>query len=531
MKRIRDSLTAKIFLLTAGLLLLASMITYYSVACFLPNTYRIELEENLQRVSEEMRGELEKYDSLEEAWNFLDLFSANNQASVTLLDQAGNIVFPEFISADQLTETAVDTIREGPLISGMMMGNVSPGEAGDDFCVEQYEEAYDGTEGSDDSAVEIQAEVALDGPDASVAYQTYVESAGNGSASKTYQVTIGEEDYTMLVAGTMQSVSQTMEILREILPMILLIALSAALICALGASFYLTRPVVRLSRISKKMAALQFDEKCRENRTDEMGVLARSLNELSENLSGALSDLKRANDQLKSDMEKEREEERKRTAFFAAASHELKTPVTILKGHLEGMVKNLGAYRNRDFYLDRCCQVVYTMEGMVQELLAVSRMESGAWEIKREETDLPELMRLQIAEVIELLEDREMELQIRMPDHLRWSVDCSMMEKVFRNLLVNAIRYSPPRSEIRIFMEMQQETLCFYMENTGVHIPEESLPRLFDAFYRVEDSRNRKSGGSGLGLYIVRMILEQHGGVCGAENSRDGVRIWFRLDK
>ncbi len=598
MKRIRDSLTAKIFLLTAGLLLLVSMITYYSVACFLPKTYRNELEENLRLVSEEMGEELERYGSLEEARNFLDLFSANNQASVTLLDEAGDIVFPEYISAEELAETSVDVIRdEGAVISGVMVREVPSAEAvrdeapiaegaaeacsseGEDGELDSAPEAEDSVLGAEDSVLGAEDSVlgaedsalgaedsvqeaedsALETEDsvlemedsASVAedfsgsrYQVEYEeslvlpeaaavlSAGGDTgetAAKTYPVTIGGEHYTMLVAGTMQSVSQTMEILREILPMILLIAFLAALVCALGASFYLTRPMVRLSRISRKMAALRFDEKCRENRTDEVGVLARSLNELSENLSGALADLRRANDQLKSDMEKEREEERKRTAFFAAASHELKTPVTILKGHLEGMVKKLGAYRDRDFYLERCCQVTNTMEGMVREILAVSRMESGAWEVKRDLIDLPELVRLQIAGMMELLEEKEMELLVRMPDHLSWSADGAMMEKVFRNLLMNAIRYSPARSEIRIFMEERQGMLCFYIENTGAHIPEESLPRLFDAFYRVEDSRNRRSGGSGLGLYIVRMILEQHGALWGAENFREGVRIWFRL--
>ena len=166
---------------------------------------------------------------------------------------------------------------------------------------------------------------------------------------------------------------------------------------------------------------------------------------------------------------------------------------------------------------------------MVKEILTVSKMESGTWEVRKESVDLPELVRCEVAELVELLEEKKMRLQIDLPEHLFRMADRSMMEKVFRNLLVNALRYSPAGEEIRIFMTGQGEHVLFYIENTGIKIPEESLPHLFEPFYRVEHSRNRASGGSGLGLYIVKMILEQHGGSCAAENGRDGVRVMWRM--
>lgn len=511
MKKIRDSLTAKIFLMTACLLLLVSGITYACVSEFLPSTYQNELEENLQKMSEELKEELEQYASVEEAENLLEVFAASNQANVTILDSSGTQLFPkEDVSmGDYVSE---DTTEEG-----------------EDREARTVTEA---TEQSQDSTV-IET-VDTEAADSALSYEI-TDSLGTAgavrSAVKGYQVKIGQESYTMLVSGTMEAVSQTMKILRDILPMITGVIAAVALICALCASFYLTKPIMRLSRISRKMASLQFKEKCPEKRTDEIGILAKSLNELSGNLSVSLESLKEANRQLKSDMEKEREEERKRTAFFAAASHELKTPVTILKGHLGGMIQNVGEYKNRDKYLKRSYEVTETMEQMVQEILSISRMESGAWEPRKTQTDLAELVRLQIAEILELMESKNMELQVQVPEHLFLQADQPMMEKVIRNLLVNAVRYSPEEAEIRIYMQEQQQMVLFYVENTGVHIQEENLSRLFDAFYRVENSRNRKSGGSGLGLYIVRMIVEQHGGVCGAENSKAGVRVWFRISK
>lgn len=481
-RRIRNSLTAKIFLLTVSLLLAVSMITYGSVSLFLPSTYRHILGEDLRDVSQELEENLRQYTSVEQTFNLLELFAANNQASVTLLDEQGEIVFPQ-----TATENSGDVFYE-------FQGEV--GQAGEENLVISVGDSFQ------------QAALTENGP----------------SAQETYSVQIGGKPYTLLVAGTMQSVSQTMEILRQILPTVLIVIGLVSLLCALGASLYLTRPILRLSRVSRKMAELDFDETCPQSRGDEVGVLGRSLNELSGNLKRALTGLEEANRKLRQDIDRER-------SFFAAVSHELKTPVTVLKGHLGGMCQNIGPYQNRDYYLERSYQVTKTMEKLVGEILAVSRMESGAWEARMERTDLAELARLQAAELTELLEEKEQEWEMNLPDHLNWEADEKMMEKVFRNLLSNAVAYSPRKARIRIFMRTEEENLLFWIENTGVHLSEEALERLFEPFYRVEGSRNRKLGGSGLGLYIVQKIVKTHGGDCRAENSRDGVRVWFCLRK
>lgn len=564
MKRVKDriagSLSIKIFLLTAVLLILISLFTYFCIVKFLPVTYQNELEENLQKVSEELRAELERYQTVEEAQNLLELFAANNQASVTLLDAAGTIVFPAE-EAGTAYETYVD--EDGVIVQSVWHGKVTDEE---DSCEENMREES-GSEvateswntenkaNSLESQRNTEADEMVSGENASMADETstadkvsitneesedmeavmgdtlWVEGSDAEfyAGKKWYHVTIGGKEYTMLVTGTMQAVRQTVQILKEMLPAILLLIFALAFCCAVIASFYLAHPVLELARASRKMADLEFDVRCKEKRKDEIGVLAGSLNELSGNLSAALEKLQEANRQLRTDMEREREEERKRTAFFVAASHELKTPVTILKGHIGGMLGKVGAYRDRDFYLKRSFEVTETMEKMVKEILTVSKMESGTWEVRKESVDLPELVRCEVAELVELLEEKKMRLQIDLPEHLFRMADRSMMEKVFRNLLVNALRYSPAGEEIRIFMTGQGEHVLFYIENTGIKIPEESLPHLFEPFYRVEHSRNRASGGSGLGLYIVKMILEQHGGSCAAENGRDGVRVMGRM--
>lgn len=498
-RRIQNSLTAKIFLLTAVLLLLVSVLTYGSVSFFLPSTYRHMLSQDLQRVSEELGETLAKYDSVDNAANLLELFAANNQASVTLLDGQGEIVYPQDLV---YCEEAVDA---------------ASGEASGEAVYEFSADTFEGE--AQEEAADMEGQVTVSLGDVTGAGRL---SGTLQSAQESYPVEIGGEEYTMLVSGTMQSVSQTQQILYRILPTILLLIGAVSLLCALFASLFLTRPIMALSRVSRKMARLEFDETCSESRSDEVGVLGRSLNELAANLGRALEGLEEANRKLRKDMERER-------SFFAAVSHELKTPVTVLKGHLGGMCQNLGAYKDRDYYLERSYRVTQTMENLVGEILAVTRMESGAWEAKKCRTDLAELARLQAAELTGLLEEKNQEWELNLPDHLNWRADPGMMEKIFRNLLSNGITYSPAGAKIRIWMRKEKERLLFWVENTGVRLPEESLERLFDPFYRVEGSRNRALGGSGLGLYIVKKMVRLHGGECGAENSREGVRVWFSL--
>lgn len=557
MKRIKNSLTAKIFLLTVFLLLLVSGITYACVAGFLPSTYRNALEEDLQRVSTELTEELEGYQSIQEAEKLLELFEANNQASVNVLDAEGNLVFPGMLdameaeaedvscgSAVEMDGTAEDvsygstvemdgTAEDVGYGSAFEADGTAEAERMDSF-VQEYAMPDSNPGTVPQLGVNIDEQGVMEGTvdELSTAIGGVTVIARNdGSAEweldqystiQSYQFTVGGENYTMLVTGTMQAVNQAMAILEKIFPMVLGIILCVALICAFFAAVYLIRPIVRLSRVSRKMASLCFEEKCHESRGDEIGVLSTSLNELSDNLSTALNDLREANQKLKSDMERE-------TVFFAAASHELKTPVTVLKGHLGGMLKNIGAYQNREYYLKRSYQVTETMEDMVQEILAISRMESGAWSIQKSRVDLAELIRLETAEVLELLEEKGMELHVDIPSHVYCEADSSMMVKVFRNFLINAIRYSPAGESIRIRMEERDNAIWFSVENSGAHIPEESLPHLFDAFYRVDNSRNRQSGGSGLGLYIVRMILSAHEADYGVENTENGVRFWFQM--
>ena len=260
--------------------------------------------------------------------------------------------------------------------------------------------------------------------------------------------------------------------------------------------------------------------------------LEQPLNDVCyEELRPLLFRLDQQNRQIQKQLEDLKNAESVRKEFTANVSHELKTPITILKGHLSGMLQGVGEYRDRNYYLQRSLETTEKMEDMVKELLTVSRIENNKFITQK--TDIAEQLRLQIADMAELIENKKLELQVEIPEHLYADVNPVMMDKVFSNLLLNAIRYTPEEKEnhIRVLLKPGTDTETVYcqIENTGVFIPEEALVHLFEAFYRMEQSRNRQTGGSGLGLYIVKMILDQHGASYRMGNTCDGVCFSFSL--
>ena len=192
------------------------------------------------------------------------------------------------------------------------------------------------------------------------------------------------------------------------------------------------------------------------------------------------------------------------------------------------MLEGVDVYRDRDKYLLRSLSITGRMESLIQEMLTISRMEAGT-DVRFGPVDLSELTRKQLSLDGGLLEQRGQRLTMHLTPGLTVTGEASLLEKVIGNLLSNASLYSPEGAEIRVWCGMDQGCPALTVENTGTHIREDALPHLFEAFYREEASRNRETGGSGLGLYLVRIILERYGASCSIENTEDGVRAVVRF--
>ena len=491
-RKISESLTARIFLITAWVLLGAGGVTFGLVALAAPVTYTTVINDDLTRQVDDLLGDLAR-SSFEDCGPLLDAFIRTTGASAALLGPDGEIAATGSLLAAQ-------SLRED---DPTMVGAASE-------CI---------VTSVDDTAA--------------VAWET-----GTAEAKDMVSVTMSEQDamlvdvrfadqqelYSLCVTPRVEAENVAVRALIQMAPWLLLTLLAFSLLCALVYSRYITRPIVRLSGIAGKMAELDFTWECGEERRDEIGKLGRSLDEMSRRLSTALRELENANHALRGEVEQERELDRQRMAFFSAASHELKTPVTILKGQLSGMLEGVDVYRDRDKYLLRSLQVTGRMENLISEMLEISRMETGTAAIRREPVTLSGLLERQLALDAELLEQRGQRLASTLTPGVLVGGDASLLGKAVENLLSNASLYSPQGAEIRVWCGREEEHPALTIENTGVHISQEALPHLLEAFYREEGSRNRDTGGSGLGLYLARMILERHGAVCTLENTEAGVR-------
>ena len=452
-KRIAESLTARIFLITAGILLSAGVITFSFIAWASPSTYTAVVNDDLTAQVDALAGKLADT-SPEDCGALLDEFVLASGASAMLMGPDGQLV-------DTGARLTVQAVYEATVV----------------------------TTSEPQSTVNYHSQEIREGDAVAVTLSE--------QATITAEVTFAgrSESYTLYVTPRVEAENLAVRVLVQIAPWLLLVLLVFSLLGAFFYSRYITRPIVRMSGIAGRMAELDFHWVCGERRRDEIGKLGRSLDRLACRLDAALTDLESANRALQGEVERERELDRQRMAFFNAASHELKTPVTILKGQLSGMLEGVGVYRDRDRYLLRSLQVTGRMEALVREMLAISRMESGAAELKRAPVELAALLERQLALDAPLLEQRGQRLVRALAPGVTVLGDASLLGKAVGNLLSNAALHSPEKAEIRVWCGRLDGRPALRVENTGAQISKEALPYLFEAFYRAEGSRNRASGG------------------------------------
>ena len=473
-RKIKSSLYAKVFLTTTAMLLCVSLLVLGLLVWVMPQTYSNRLNMVLDERVQGFVSELEQVAFPNSGGLFDQLIQDMEINSVELYNGKGELV---------------------PLPT------------------ERFDEEWSGNE-----AYMAQEQTEVFGEIAPVLSSNYYFSFSDS-----------DERYMLIVYGEAEQIRELQQSFIRVFPFILLVVLAVAFIVSWIYSRMITKPVLSISRISEKISDLQLDWQVDQQRTDELGTLGKSLNTLSRNLSVALSELQSANKKLEADIEHEKELERARTNFFSAVSHELKTPITVIKGQLEVMLLGIGAYKDREKYLTRSLEITNTLETMVQELLTISRLETAGMDFKKERLDCIQIVKSYLRETEDLIAEKDLQIHFDILPSAFISGNKMLMEKVFSNLIGNAIKYSPRGSAICISIFAEYERTGFSIENTGVHLPEDSIPKLFDAFYRVEQSRSRQTGGSGLGLYIVQEILRQHGSKCTACNTQSGVKFSFLM--
>lgn len=535
-KKFRESLSVRMFLLTFLMLLLASSITFQLIAWATPMTYVSVMGDAIDSEASKLVKAL-AHANYDNAMKMISDFSARTGAQVSVQTPSGEVI-----------TFSVQTAYAG-LLTGVAYGAVTVDEVQDEPANASQSAAqpaaHSGVQSEQESDVSVQGGTAAASqtePQTAVAaaaattQENVIVQADERFAIKeglfyTFTVSDKEDEFTFSVEPSVQPVNQAVEALAKVAPWLLCVMLLFSVLCAFVYSRYISRPILRLSGISQKMAALDFGWEYAERREDEIGALGRNLNSLSRSLESALDELRGANAALERDIALERELEQQRLAFFSAASHELKTPVTILKGQLTGMLEGVDVYQDRDKYLARSLQVTGRMEHLVQELLMISRMEAADFAAQMHPLNLAQILDEQLPLYRELAGQKELTLQTNLPATLPITGDEALLRKALDSILSNAILYSPPGETVCVTAVQSDTETALIVDNGGVQLPQEAIPHLFEAFYRVEQSRNRSTGGSGLGLYLTARILTHHRADYAVENTQTGVRFTVRFPK
>ena len=299
---------------------------------------------------------------------------------------------------------------------------------------------------------------------------------------------------------------------------------------------YVTKPVNELSTLSERMSRLDFDAKYTSNghAATEIETLGNSMNTLSDRLKEAIGELRLANDQLQKDIDEKVKIDEMRKEFIADVSHELKTPIALIQGYAEGLSEGMAEDpENRDYYCSVIVDESQKMNTMVRQLLSLSALEFGQEPGEMTAFSLPELIRGVIAKSGILLREKELSVEFDCAEDIQVYADEFRIEEVVTNYLNNAINHAAGDRRIAIAIGDSDEknVVRVTVYNSGKHIPEEDLDKLWQKFYKVDKARTRAYGGSGIGLSIVKAVMDSHHRKYGAENCEGGVKFWFDVKR
>lgn len=336
---------------------------------------------------------------------------------------------------------------------------------------------------------------------------------------------------TIIVMCTpIESLQESVDLSNQFLAYIAVVAFGLSLILVVFSVRKITNPILELSELSEKMGGLDFEAKYEGGSEDEIGRLGKNMNILSDKLKETIDELKLANAKLTEDIKKKEEIDEMRKDFIANVSHELKTPIALIQGYAEGLNEGLcDDEESRKYYTDIIIDEATKMNVMVKQLLTLSALESGMVEMEKREFDIVDLISNILSTTSILLQEKNVEVQFDASKEVCIYADEFKIEEVLTNFISNAMHHVSEAGKICIRIEEKNEKHRISVFNNGKNISEEDIKYIWEKFYKVDKAHSRSYGGSGIGLSIVKAVLEAYGASYGVENLEDGVEFWFEI--
>ena len=346
-----------------------------------------------------------------------------------------------------------------------------------------------------------------------------------------------ENGYFLYIRIPLNSIQDSVSISNNFLLMMAGFTILIASIMVTIVSRKFTEPILELNNIAKKMSNLDFSQKYQvTNARDEINDLGRSINTMSDKLERTIKQLRSSNIELERDIEEKSKIDEMRKTFISDVSHELKTPIALIQGYSEGLLENVNSdEESRKFYAEVILDETNKMDKLVKQLLELMKLEYGKREFHNKEFNIVELEKEVIRKTNVMIEEKQAEIKFDDSEEIQVFADDFYIEQVLTNYLTNAIKnvkemYGEKYIKISNEIRKDENKVCIKVFNTGEKISEENLNRIWNRFYKADESRHREDGGTGIGLAFVKAIMGNYDNKYGVNNLENGVEFYFELD-
>ena len=346
-----------------------------------------------------------------------------------------------------------------------------------------------------------------------------------------------DNGYLLYIRIPINSIQESVKISNNFLYLMagFAILISAVIVSYVSRKF--TDPILELNAIAKKMSNLDFSHKYRTTDTDdEINTLGKSINLMSDKLEKTIKQLRETNIELEKDIEEKSKLDEMRKSFISDVSHELKTPIALIQGYSEGLLENINTDdESRKFYAEVILDETNKMDKLVKQLLELMKLEYGKREFNDTTFNIVEVEKEVIRKSQMMLGEKQVEIKLETPDEINVIADDFYIEQVVTNYFTNAIKHVEEINgkkliKIENIVDVEKNKVRVKVFNTGEQIAEEHINRIWNRFYKVDASRNRKEGGTGIGLAFVKAIMSNYGNSYGVVNKEDGVEFYFELE-
>ena len=378
----------------------------------------------------------------------------------------------------------------------------------------------------------------LDG--SKVLYQednTYIMEAKDQKNDINFLILVGKlsNNATIYIRMPISSIKDSVRISNRFLYSIGVITVIVSGVAILIISKRFAKPISELSGIANKMSNLDFSQKYRiKDSEDEIDNLGRSINKMSDKLEDTIKQLQKNNTQLEKDIQEKSKIDEMRKQFISDVSHELKTPIALIQGYSEGLIENVNTDdESRQFYAEVILDEANKMDTMVKELLELMKLEYGAKKINNSYFNITELIQEELRKYTVLLNENNIEVKFNLKEPVYVYADSNLMEQILNNYISNGIKNIEEVNKekyIQISVKLIENKVRITVFNTGKNISEENMQKIWDRFYKEDSSRNREMGGTGIGLSLVKAIMNNYHNEYGVMNKENGVEFFFDVN-